>query len=161
MKTIPLTQGKDTIVDDDDFEYFNQWKWRAEKKKGRIENWYAVRHVGRKQIYLHRILLKVPNKMVTDHINGNGLDNRKINLRICTQQQNIMNRRKTIGVSKFKGVSLSHNKWQAGIKKNKRFFYLGLFIDEKDAAMAYDNKARELFGEFANLNFPSKIYALS
>jgi len=94
---------------------------------------------------------------LVDHKNGNGLDNQKNNLRNCTNQQNHMNRRpKKNCTSKFKGVCRFKKdlKWTAVIKFNRKQIYIGIFGNEEDAAKAYDKKAKELFGEFAYLNFP-------
>lgn len=104
---------------------------------------------------LHQIIMgEIPKGMVIDHIDGNPLNNQKSNLRICTPQQNQFNQRKTRGVSKYKGVSWYKNykKWMAKIKFNGRTYNLGYFNTEIQAAKAYDEKAKEIFGEFANLN---------
>lgn len=105
---------------------------------------------------LHRFILDVPNGMVVDHINRDKSDNRRENLRVCTQAENVRNSKRTSGLSKYKGVQLNkkYNKWTAtinflGVKKQ-----IGTYIDEIEAAKAYDKKALELFGEFAYLNFP-------
>ena len=92
--------------------------------------------------------------MEIDHINGNGLDYRKCNLRVCTHQQNLQNQRIQKGVSKFKGVCWhkASQKWMAKIKHNYKTIYLGVFNNEIDAAKSYNKKAKELFGEFARLN---------
>ena len=102
-----------------------------------------------------------PKGMATDHINGDGLDNRKQNLRICTHAENLRNRR--LGknnTSGYKGVSWHklHKLWYAHISHNKKLMSLGYFKDKEEAAKAYDRKAIELFGEFAKLNFPIEDY---
>jgi len=105
---------------------------------------------------MHRVILKAPEDKFIDHINHNGLDNRKSNLRICTMQQNAWNMRKQRGnrVSQYKGVTRRNDtgKWQARIICNRKRISIGCFDDEMAAAMAYDNKAKELFGEYAALN---------
>jgi hypothetical protein len=110
---------------------------------------------------MHRIILNAPPHLVVDHINHNGLDNRKANLRLCTVAQNNQNTRPHANpnkLSKYKGVSLDKNRnlYIALIHRNKKNYYLGRFKNETDAAKAYDKKAAELFGEFAYLNFPSE-----
>lgn len=111
---------------------------------------------GIKNIRMHRYLMNAPEDMHVDHINGDGLDNRRENLRIATPQQNQANSRKHIsGTSKFKGVSWSvpARKWRAYIVYERKQQHLGLFEDELSAAAAYDKRAKELFGGFAQLNF--------
>jgi hypothetical protein len=103
--------------------------------------------------------MNAPPGMVVDHINRNKRDNRRCNLRVCTQVENMRNRCSTYGSSKFKGVSWDarRKKWMAAIHINGTQIRIGFFADEVDAAKAYDRKARELFGEFAYLNFPGAI----
>ena len=107
-------------------------------------------------IFMHRIIASVPKDMETDHINHNGIDNRRCNLRVCTNQQNQYNQRRGVGkkTSQYKGVHfISHtNKWcaQAGHSGTQR--YVGCYTTEIDAAKAYDIKAKELFRDFAYLN---------
>jgi len=158
MKEIVLTQGKVALVDDEDFEFLNQFKWYAHKQK---YTFYAVRNETnpdskkRKTIKMHRFLLRVTKpKTFVDHKDHNGLNNQKHNLRESTHAQNQMNRNCYEGF-KYKGVSyIKLNKWRARIKFNQKQIHLGYFTDEIQCAKAYDIKAKELFGEFANLNFP-------
>jgi hypothetical protein len=106
---------------------------------------------------MHRYIMKVPKGLVCDHINHNGLDNRKSNLRICTRQQNTYNQRSQKGgSSKYKGVDWNkrQKKWRARIYYKRKFYYLGYFDNEVDAAKSYDKKAKEFFKEFACPNFP-------
>ena len=156
MKEIPLTQGKFALVDDEDFEWLNQWKWSYHKIG------YAKRNIylggGRKApkyqtIKMHRLILGTPTDKDTDHINRDQLDNRRENLRVCTRTQNQYNRG-TWGVSPFRGVSWfkETEKWRAKITKGGHSIHIGYFYSERDAARAYDLKATELFGEFAFLN---------
>lgn len=153
FRRIPLTRGKFAIVDPEDYNLLSRCKWCAVKDSN---TYYAVRSRQNKQIRMHREIMKVPKHLVCDHINHNGLDNRKNNLRICTKQQNTHNQkpRKT-GTSKYKGVDWNkrQRKWRARIYYESRCHYLGYFNNEIDAAKAYDKKARELFKEFACLNF--------
>jgi len=152
-----LTRGKFAIVDPEDYDLLSRCKWCAVKDSN---TYYAVRSRQNKQIRMHREIMKVPKHLVCDHINHNGLDNRKNNLRICTKQQNTHNQkpRKT-GTSKYKGVDWNkrQRKWRARIYYESRCHYLGYFNNEIDAAKAYDKKARELFKEFACLNFTHDV----
>lgn len=154
MKEIQLTQGKVALVDDEDFDYLNQWKWHFSKG-------YAARHKPRTEghalIFMHCVIMQSPRDKDTDHINGDRLDNRRKNLRICTRAQNIQNRGATIkNACGYKGVCFdkSRNKWSAEINTNKKRIHLGRFDTPEDAARAYDAAARRLHGEFARLNFP-------
>jgi hypothetical protein len=159
MKTIPLTQGKVAIVDDEDFDRLSQFKWCAVKNRLK---WYALRAViiNDKQIsiWMHREILNVPSGKQTDHKDGNGLNNQRRNLRICSRSQNMANARKYSGTrisNKYKGASWQKNdrNWQAHICKNGKLIYLGHYNTEIEAALVYDKHARELFGEFAHTNF--------
>lgn len=169
MRRIPLTQNKFALVDDENYEWLNQWKWCTLKIKTKIGNlFYATRAITqksgkpgkRKMVSMHRQILglKQGDGKQTDHQNHNGLDNREYNLRVCTQFQNNCNRLPTGGISKYKGVTRQRykhykSKWKASIKYNRKIIYLGYFENEIEAAKAYDKKAKELFGEFAYLNF--------
>jgi len=103
---------------------------------------------------MHRMLLEVPDRMVVDHINGNGLDNHPNNLRICTRAQNSKGQHARRGVSKYKGPVPSGNKWAVYIRANYRSRYLGTYDTEAHAALAYDVAAYQVHGEYAQLNFP-------
>ena len=153
MKRIPLTQGKFAIVDDDMFEYLNQWNWWADKGRN---TYYAARHEGNKKIYMHRFIMKAKNRRIfIDHINDNGLDNRKCNLRLCNAAQNIVNSRgRKNRSSQYKGVSWckSINKWEAFITVDYKKTGLGYFIVEEKAARARDKAVLKQYGEFARLN---------
>ena len=151
-----------TLVDDADYEWLNQWKWCALKGANGL---YVVRGVylggGRKNrkyktIRMQRLILNVNSGMVVDHINGDTLNNQRDNLRICTQRENSYNtKRPSDNTSGFKGVSWSKSrgKWEARIKANGKHKFLGYFDNKKEAAKTYDCSAKELFGEFAYLNF--------
>jgi len=106
---------------------------------------------------MHRYLTNCPKGLVVDHIDGNGLNNTKANLRICTQKQNACNTPGHVGKSsKYKGVKKmkNSNKFRAAITNNRKYFHLGVFEDETEAARAYDEAARKYHKEFAYLNFP-------
>jgi len=153
MKEIPLTQGKVAIVDNEDYKYLNQWKWCAIKN---YNAYYAARHERgtRRFVLMHRELLKPSNGFCTDHINGNGLDNRRSNLRQATTGQNRMNAIKKNGLSPYKGVIRCRNKWQAHTMIAGKWYRLGLYTTDIEAAIAYDYIAAHAWGEFARLNFP-------
>lgn len=161
MKEIKLTQGKVAIVDDEDFEELNKFKWYA-VKKGRT--YYAERatYVDKKKstIRLHQIILKPKPEYETDHKDRDGLHNWRDNLRYATRSQNVANIDKyRLSSSKKKGVSWhkGNNKWMASIWKEGTHFFLGYFFNEADAALAYDKSAIEFFGEFARTNYGGKI----
>jgi hypothetical protein len=154
IRYIPLTQGKFAIIDTNDYKRLSKHKWCAFKSHN---NFYAMRRKNNKGIMMHRFIMNAPKGMDVDHIDGNGLNNRKSNLRICTHAQNIHNSRPIRNrSSRYKGVALSQRDkvGRAYIQHNYRTLNLGGFDDEKEAAHAYDLKAAELFGEFAYLNFP-------
>ena len=153
-KELPLTQGRVAIVDDEDFERLSQYRWRY--------NVYAKRSLPRaagqpqKAMYLHREIMQPPAGMEVDHINGDRLDNRRSNLRVCTRAENQANRKAQAGSSRYKGVSLwkRHKRYAAGLSVDGKWQHLGWFDDEVAAARAYDEAAVRYRGEFARTNFP-------
>lgn len=159
MKLIPLNKGKFAIVDDEDFDHLNQFKWFAWKRQGQ-DLWYAVRSTPRSKWEtsvdrkMDRHIIQIPEGFLVDHKNGNGLDYQKENLRLATYQQNSWNSNKSSHKksSKYKGVSLVRDKWQSGISVGGKRIYLGRHISEEAAALAYDMAAIEHFGEFARPN---------
>ena len=156
FRKIPLTQGKYAIVDPERYEEFARHKWFTKRCDGRF---YAVRWGKKKSVMMHQVIIGTEEGKVIDHINGNGLDNREANVRFATQQQNSWNQRKQRGrtSSKYKGVcwAKQRDQWRARITFNGRVIHLGRFETEAAAAMAYDTKAKEVFGEYAWLNFPA------
>ena len=158
MKQIELTQGKVALVDDKDFKWLNQWNWCASKMG---TGWYAQRGIRTKNkhdtsLRMHRVILNAQKGQMVDHKDCNGLNNQRHNLRLCTPSQNAFNRRNHCqSSSKYKGVSWNKKckKWRAYIKLNHKIMHLGSHIIEEEAALAYDKKAKELFGEFARPNF--------
>ena len=149
MKLIKLTKGQFAIVDDSDFEYLNQFKWHLSC------NGYAARKLHKSDIFMHRIINNTPEGLFTDHINRNGLDNRRKNLRSATYSQNSMNRsRQKNNTSGYNGVywHSQARKWRTTIRLNGKFIHLGLFEDKTEAAKAYNIGAKKYYGEFANFN---------
>lgn len=146
-KQVPLTKGLFSTVDDDDYETLSRWKWHISGK-------YAVTCVGNgKRRTMQDMIVPHAPELCVDHINGDRLDNRKANLRVCTKRQNSYNRK----VSKnnkvgLKGVSPQRNKFRAVIYWNYKRIHLGLFDSPELAGAAYDRKALELYGEFAKIN---------
>ncbi|MFD2704209.1 HNH endonuclease [Salibacterium lacus] len=158
MKEIRLTQGKSTIVDDADYPYLSQFKWhycygyalRYDKDH------YAKTGVS-KNIFMHRELVNTPEGLKTDHINGDKLDNRKENLRICNSAQNAANKLTTkhkSTSSKYRGVMLpkGRRKWESYIYSKRKRTRLGFFETEEEAALSYNLAAKKIFGDFANFN---------
>lgn len=150
---IPLTRGLFALIDYDDLSLIVGHRWCA------AANGYAVRATQRngdhKRFYMHRIIANAMPDEQVDHINGNRLDNRQSNLRICSHHQNNMNR--NIGranTSGYKGVVWHKRaqKWMAQSKSNGQRAYLGLFETKEEAAAAYNVFAREHFGAFAKIN---------
>ncbi len=149
-KLIPLTQGKFAKVDNEDFGRLKDINWK-------YSNGYGHHNIlGR----MHRNIIDVDDSKVVDHIDGDTLNNRKSNLRVCTQQENIYNQRlRKNNLLKYKGVTkLSEHKYLARIWKRGVVTRLGIFKCAEEAAEAYDKKALELFGEFSHLNFKNNEY---
>jgi hypothetical protein len=167
VKEIVLTKGKITIVDDKVFAELDQHNWHVHSNR---TIFYAQRSSKRTlgkhhPIRMHRVIMEIhlgrplKSKEHIDHINNDGLDNRLCNLRVCTNQQNLMNRGKNKNnTSGYKGVSWFKRaeKWTAQIWYDGESIHLGYFVSKEDAARAYDKKAKELYGEFAVLYFPRR-----
>lgn len=152
---IPLTRGKSALVDSADYPTLVQFKWNAIKG---THTWYARRHLGNYKFQLmHRFIVGAPDNQDVDHINRNGLDNRRSNLRLANDRQNAGNRKQRANAGPYKGVRWGARAgtrpalpWVASLA-NK---HLGSFPTARDAALAYDAAARGYYGEFARLNFP-------
>jgi hypothetical protein len=162
VKTIPLTQGEVALVDDEDYErVMTAGPWYAQRAPGTFYARHGERQ-GRRivQVSLHRFLLKAASGQLIDHINQNGLDNRRTNLRLCSPSQNIANQthraKKVASASRFKGVTWNKRDhiWQAQIGFQNKHLYLGSFQSEEEAARAYDKAALGAWGEFSVLNLP-------
>lgn len=156
MAKIPLSQGLFAIVDDEDFDRANKHKWAALKNEWTT---YVAWKVNGSTIYLHRFIMGLVHgdKRQVDHIDRNGLNCSRKNLRICSQSENQRNTaRHRDGSSRFKGVSYDkpRNKWKAQICLDYKNRLIGRFKTEEEAARAYDRAAAIAFGPFARLNFP-------
>jgi hypothetical protein len=174
MKKIPLFTGRGrnrrawcyALIDNEDFALVSRFRWYAARseEKGGLARWYAQtcfrdpKTGGWKTHQLHRLIMGNPRGKKVDHRSNDGLDNRRCNLRVCTDGQNAMNARKQgrQTSSRYKGVSWNKRRecWVARIRKGKKGYFLGWFRDEQDAAVMYDVAAQLFFGEYAWLNFP-------
>lgn len=159
VRTIPLTRGYVAMVDEGDYARVAAHKWcvmvRRTKTRTTVYAKRAQRLNGRKSwVYMHHFILGRVTR--TDHRDGDGLNNTRFNLRPCSQSENLANKRKGSGTSRFKGVSWNKmtRKWAAAIWKDNVEHKLGHFPAEADAATAYNFKAYELYGEFARMNTP-------
>jgi hypothetical protein len=144
-------QGLFATVDAADYKKLSKYKWYA-KRHGRTI--YAVCRDRGRVVFMHRMILRPRKGYLVDHIDGNGLNNRRCNLRVCTPAQTRANARPRAGSSRFIGVCRKGDKWEASITYRGEYFYLGRFDDEVEAAKARDRKAYELNGAHAYLNRP-------
>lgn len=156
MKEIQLSQGKVALVDDEDFEYLNKFRWFSQKT---CSGWYAIRHRYKNgkgiTIYMHREILNPPPGKWTDHIDHNGLNNQRDNLRVVSRHENQCNRiKQKSGLSKYKGVTWNKRKkeWVSRVLIFGERKHLGYFNSEIEAAKAYDKIVKQYFGEFACTN---------
>lgn len=146
------------VIDQEDEYLVDQYSWNAVKKK--LDHTYYLMSTDASHVLLHRLITGAKGKVEVDHKNGNGLDNRKQNLRIATRLQNARNRRKTHVVggrkvtSVYKGVMWRGGKWVATIWYEGKSRHLGVYTDEIEAAIAYDKASEKHHGEFGRKNFP-------
>ncbi len=157
---VHINGGTAVLIDDEDYDKIKESSWLF---SGR----YAYRQVWNKgkgkTEYMHRIIMGNPKNLEIDHINGNGIDNRKSNLRFATHKQNMANQKSCkTATSQFKGVCWvkRDKKWEASIQTDNRTKHLGYYENEADAAKAYDKEAIKLFGSFARLNFTNEMEVL-
>ena len=154
VRRIPITRGKFALVDADDYYRLVKFPWLANKSSS---TFYAARTRNRKKLMMHRVIMNPPGHLFVDHIDHNGLNNCRSNLRLCTPAQNRYNLISKTGNSKYKGVhwKSSRKKWSTAIQLNRKIYHIGCFDNEIAAAKAYDKRAEQLHGEFACLNFPA------
>lgn len=153
MKEITLSRNKTTVVDNENFDELSKYKWY-------FDGYYAVRNEKTRKnktkiILMHRQIMREPKGKRIDHEDGNGLNNQKYNLRLCSHAENMRNSKKPINnTSGYKGVHFNKKakKFQAYISVDNKNKHLGLFNNPIDAALAYNNAAKKLHGKFANLN---------
>lgn len=149
-RKLPITRGLHVLLDEEDFSKLARHRWFALVRNGTP---YAARSIHGKTVGMHRIIMGDPAGLQVDHINHDTLDNRRSNLRVCSQAENLRNRRSRIGASRFKGVSPSGTgKWRADIRLNGKAKYLGTFPTEEQASAAYDQTAKQFYGAFAKTN---------
>lgn len=148
MKEIKLTRGKVALVDDADFEWLNQWKWCILQSR----KLYAQRSRGKGKILMHRLILNTPKELHTDHIDGDGLNNQRANLRVANRQQNGINRPQNHNNSTgYKGVTKKNDYFVAQLGFKGGNIRIGSFKTAEEAHQAYVEKAQELFGNFAHI----------
>lgn len=155
---ILTSSGRYALIDINDVDLVSEYKWNSFQTGKKSKSWRVcttVRKNGtRKCLYMSRLIMGNPKGMMVDHINGDGLDNRKSNLRICTHAENNRNRKPDFG-RKYKGVSKdSHSPklWRAQISINNRRTFIGLFKTEVEAAIAYNTEAKKHHGKYARIN---------
>ncbi len=156
MKSIELTQGLVTLVDDEDYDFLSQFKWYADTyRRGQYAKrniWNSETKKSKTQL-MHRIIMAPNSTEQVDHIDGNGLNNQKSNLRLCSNSQNLRNRKEQKNnTTGYKGVSTHGKKYRATIFVNSKQIYLGSFLTKEEAALEYNKAAIKYFGEFAGIN---------
>lgn len=165
MKEIQLSRGYKAIVDDEDYDRLSQWRWNISTCNGGVYPTRGERIEGtkpqrRRVVRMHVEIMNPPAGMLVDHINGDTLDNRRCNLRVCTKGQNQMNmRRNSRNTSGYRGVhwNKKNKKWTAIIRVANRKHYLGLFESVEAAATAYAEASRKYHGEFGRPDLPQTV----
>lgn len=144
---VPLNRGFEAVADAADVHLLEGHRWRVQLSKS--GHAYAVARINGRDTLMHRLILKPPRGQWVDHINSDGLDNRRSNIRLCTPSQNLANicanRRNTVGI---KGVSNKNGKYVATIQCDKKTYHLGAFATKEEAGAAYQGAAKVLFGQF-------------
>lgn len=145
-KRLPLGDGLYTLVDDEDYDLLSRFKWRVVKSGGGSQSFYAVATMR-----LHRLIKKCPQGLMIDHINGDTLDNRQCNLRVCTNSQNQQNTSSRGGSSKYKNVSYSqrYNRWYAKFRYDGHEYFCGYHDTEEQARDSVIKKRAEICPEFS------------
>ena len=159
MKEMLLSKGELCLVSDEDYDWICHLKWYRGTCGYAVVYIYCPKTKKQHGLFMHRVILRLKSNESCDHINGNRLDNRRENLRIATQAENVRNASAQKGsTSKFKGVywNKRRKKWHSQVRIGSTRFHLGFYKEEEEAGRAYDKKASELFGEFARLNFPTQ-----
>jgi hypothetical protein len=158
VREIPLSQGYVALVDEDDYEWLSQWCWYYSRGYA-VRSRYFPETQKCNTVRMHRLILSAPKGVEVDHINTNTWDNRRANLRLVDRVKNVWNQSPTRGgTSKYKGVywNKDRKKWHVQMVCLGERIHVGFFKDEIEAALAYDEKAVQYFGEFAWLNFPNR-----
>jgi hypothetical protein len=162
MKLIPLTKGRDALVDDLDYPWLSQLRW-CYSSDGYAVNYYRDEYGKYHRRSMQRMIMArmleqfVPTDLQVDHINHNRIDNRRENLRLATRSQNQAYKKLQVNNSTgYKGVIWHNGKWEVRIRYQGRKLYLGRYGDPIQAAMIYDGAARLLYQEFAGINFPDR-----
>jgi hypothetical protein len=160
VKQIVLTRGYFTLIDDDDYDAIVQYSWHPGRSGQGV---YAHTTIGRQTLSMHRLIMQPGPGLVVDHLNCNGLDNRRENLRVCTQAENVRRRRPHGKGSKYRGVSRTPGgkPWTAMIRVNNKQKNLGRFLTEEEAARVYDSAAFQAWGPSTYLNFPAEQLAIA
>lgn len=152
MKQIPLSRGTFALVDDEDFIFLSQWKWNCNGQGYASRYNPNGKHRG-SAIFMHRVILGSDEGTIVDHINGDPLDNRRCNLRVCTTAQNSYNRKvRKDSKTGVKGITRHGNKWRAKISINKKRTIIGDFKNIDEASKAYNDAALKYYGDFARLS---------
>lgn len=151
---IQLPRNLAAIVDDEDYDFIASMKWSVSRSDQISERWYASRSRSSVTTYMHRLIAGAQQGVQVDHMNGDSLDNRRANLRFASQSQNNANARFKRGVSGLRGVYLERGTFRAQVNEHGRTVHIGNFTTATEAAFARDRAARNLYGEFATLNFP-------
>lgn len=151
-REIPLSRGAVATIDDEDYEAISAYHWHLHSA-GYAHAW----ETRAKKVFMHRLIANAEKGQYVDHVDGNRLNNRRSNLRIATASQNAANSRKrcmSTARSRYKGVVFDKQKsrWMASIRLNYRKIFIGYYDTEEEAAVSYNQKAKELFGEYARLN---------
>jgi hypothetical protein len=152
-KEIKLTQNQTTIVDDEDFEYLNQWKWWADYDS-HTKSFRPARTCNGSTLFMHRVIMQTPKGLFVDHINHNTLDNRKENLRNVTNSQNQMNSKLlSTNTTGYRGVCPKDGKYVAKIRIGGKQVHLGYFKTPEEAYERYKDAAKEVHGEYSSITW--------